>query len=76
MHPGRWAMPRGEMRMVPFGKGTLFEVDAAPEPEAPRSSRTSEHAQPPPMGSSQKSQRSMHPIMPCAYDKREGTPTP
>lgn len=59
--------------MVPFGKGTLFEVDATPDVEAPRSSRTSEHAQPPPMGSSQKSQRSIRPIMPRACDKREGT---
>src|SRR5699024_8513475 len=41
-------------------------------PKPRRAPPTSEHAQPPPTGSSQKSQRSMHPMMPCTHDEREG----
>src|SRR5699024_10005558 len=72
IHPGRWARPRGEMRMVSTGKRASAGEAMAPGPEPRRASPTSEHAQPPPTGSSQKAQRSMHLLLPCTRDALAG----
>src|SRR5699024_2432963 len=60
------------MRMVSTGKRASAGEVMVSGPKPRRAPPTSEHAQPPPTGSSQKSQRSMHPMMPCTHDEREG----